>query len=92
MAMFVINHHGHEGMRLAAGLSQMLPADHFQIAPGLWLAAFDGTSKQLCERLHIQPGGIGATLVVSISGYYGMESTETWEWLRTKWEGGPHGP
>ena len=53
-----------------------------------WLLKFDGTSKELGEKL-----GLGEEnnttntpcLITSISGYWGRGPSDMWEWLKTRW-------
>lgn len=53
-------------------------------APDAWLVYFDGTAKQISERLARpeQQGGIGTHLVVHVDrNYFGYGSREMWSWL-----------
>lgn len=49
---------------------------------GEWLVSYEGTSKQLCDALHISDGGIGVSAVVlNFDGYFGRSNKDIWEWL-----------
>ena len=72
---------------LAAVIKREFPDDHLQLHTGHWLIKADGiTTQGLCERLGIVEGsGFGGTAAFAVSGYYGLHTSNTWEWLKTKW-------
>lgn len=64
---------------------------HLQSDKG-WLIDFDGTTKELCNKLEItgqkegEKSKVGSALVVPFSSYYGRGSMDMWDWLRTRFE------
>lgn len=80
-----------ETSELASRIATTFPNDYLQITSGQWLVSADMTAKELSDRLDVSKGIGGKTLVAAISSYYGRHSTNVWEWIRVKWEGGPNG-
>jgi hypothetical protein len=67
------------------------PKDSLKVQDGEWLISAEGTAKDVSDKLGISQGTPSGGIVVSISGYFGRTNPNTWEWIRTKWQGGPHG-
>lgn len=59
---------------------------NYHLPQGEWLVAFNGTSRELSDKLGISDGSNGSAIIVGISGYYGRASTDLWEWIRVKSE------
>lgn len=59
--------------------------EHLKIDDGVWLATFDGTTRQLAELLGIRGGESGSGIVCAISSYSGRQPSEIWEWLKVNW-------
>jgi hypothetical protein len=57
----------------------------YRLKQDTWFAAFNGTTRELAERLGIRGGERGAGVVVSIENYSGRTKTDLWEWLRLNW-------
>ena len=94
MTVFVINHHGSQKAELQAAVERQFPDNHHKVSSMTWFVSYDGTAEGLCDYLRItkdKESLIGRTLVVAVSGYYGVEPVDVWEWLRVNWPGGPHG-
>lgn len=57
-----------------------------------WIIDFDGTTKELCDKLEItgqkegEKSKVGSALVVPFVNYYGRGSADMWDWLRVKFE------
>ncbi len=57
-----------------------------------WLIQFDGTTKELSDKLTItgqkpgEPSPVGPAIIAPISGYYGRGPTDMWEWLKIRFE------
>jgi len=66
--------------------------DRYLLKNGSWLIRFDGTSKEVSDKIGITnpdpdvPPTVGSCLIVSISGYYGRGPTDMWEWIKTRLE------
>ena len=56
--------------------------ERLEIDEDVWLAAYDGTTRQLAEELGIRGGEAGSGIVCAISSYSGRQPTDVWEWLR----------
>jgi hypothetical protein len=76
---------------LEGQIAATYPTDHLKVGDGEWLIASVGTAKDVSDKLGVTNGTPSNGIVVSISGYYGRQQSNVWEWIRTKWEGGPHG-
>ncbi|MBX3173258.1 MAG: hypothetical protein KF709_02545 [Gemmatimonadaceae bacterium] len=81
--------------KLAQAITAKFPDDSLELDRGQWLVSSDGTSQHVCERIGIieknaegviRKGSVGSALVVSVSGYYGVKSSNLWEWIRAHWE------
>lgn len=67
------------------------PNDHIQISDLSWLVSDDVTAKEVTEKLKISGGKRGSAVVVSTNGYFGLASTNIWEWMKTKLEATSNG-
>jgi hypothetical protein len=83
MAAFIIIPIGNTS-DIDAAVAQKFPGDSFRLPKGEHLVVFDGTSKELSDRLGISDGQVGSALVVGINGYFGWASKDIWEWLQIK--------
>jgi hypothetical protein len=91
MAIFIITA-ATESPVLASAIARLYPNDHIQIGPGQWLVAAELTTRQLSDKLDVTSGNAGNSIFIAgISTYYGRHRTDIWEWIRLKWDGGPHG-
>lgn len=59
---------------------------HYLLNNGGYLVAFNGTSKELSDRLEISEGQSGTAIVASIGSYYGRAPNDVWEWMSAHWE------
>jgi hypothetical protein len=59
--------------------------DSYALREDVWLIPFDGTTRQLAERLGIRQGTNGSGLVAPLAGYSGRASSELWEWFKARW-------
>ena len=72
---------------LAGRIKAQFPNDHYSFAHGKWLVSAKMTAADLCTSLGVvKDSGFGGTLVVAVSSYYGLHSTEVWDWIKTKME------
>ena len=72
---------------LEGRIKAQFPDDYYRLADGQWLVSAKMTAVDLSNSLGLKPGsGLGGTLVVSISSYYGLHSPEVWDWIKTKME------
>lgn len=51
-----------------------------------WLIAAEGTTQTVSEQIEITQGATGTALIVSVSGYFGRQPVNVWEWIKAKWE------
>jgi len=87
MAIFAVIPTGSD-KQLDTVLSGQAWADSaYRLPRGEWLVAFDGTSIELSEALHIsQEDGNGPAIVFAVNAYYGRASVSIWEWLKSRWK------
>ena len=90
MALFVILTDA-ENSVLQSEIARAYPSDHQHLASNHWLVATDKTARELSTELGITDGKSGSAIVLGLSSYYGRYSNDLWDWIRVKWEGGPHG-
>lgn len=87
MSIFLITPFAGQEALSAEINSAVAEHDRYQINNGGWLIKFDGTSRELSDKLKISTDpSISSALVVSISGYYGRGSTDMWEWIKSRLE------
>ena len=95
MAIFLISHHGTQKADIQSAIERVFSrGDHHKVSGMTWFVSYDGTAEGLCDHIGITKDKvslIGRTIVVAVSGYYGVEPVDVWEWLRVNWPGGPHG-
>lgn len=91
MAIFIVASAG-QNPGLMESIAIRRVGNFIQIAEGQWLVAADMTAQQLSDELGITSGSMGNSIfVAALSSYYGRHRPEVWEWIRVKWQGGPHG-
>lgn len=81
--------------KLGPVIQRTFGSDSLELQPGEWLISAEGTTQGVCERIgvvkrnaegNLVRGDIGGALVVAISAYYGVKSSDIWEWVRAHWE------
>ena len=71
MTVFAIME-SHPQEELAGQIAAQFPNDHYRLARGQWLVSAKLTTVELSKSLGVVKGsGLGNTLVVSVSSYYG---------------------
>jgi hypothetical protein len=74
--------------RLATSIASHFKDNFLKIGPGQWFVAGNGTSVDVSNLLGITAGPTKGTtdgaIVASINSYYGIASTNVWEWLKVK--------
>ena len=90
MALFVVLTDS-ENSALQSEIAKKFPNDHKHLASNHWVVSSDKTARELSDHLGISDGKKGSAIVFGLSSYYGRYSNDLWEWIKTKWEGGPHG-
>lgn len=86
MAVFVIME-GTENPLVAQRIKEAYPNDHLKVARGQWLVSDTGNARTVSEKLGFwKDSGIGGTLVFATSSYYGLHSSDVWDWIKTKLE------
>ena len=58
----------------------------YELKPDTWLVRYNGTTRELAEKIGVRQGTSGTGLVVSITGYSGRAPGDIWEWLKLNWE------
>ena len=67
---------------LDAAVRQSFP-NSYKLGEQVWFLTFDGTARDLCDRLGIRKGGITGVVAMPTTGaYYGVASSDLWDWLR----------
>jgi len=57
---------------------------YLALSQSAWLISDKNvTTKEVCDKINVKPGGIGA-VVVKIESYFGVASPNIWEWLKVK--------
>lgn len=86
MAVFVIME-GTENPAVGQRIRATYPSDHLKVATGQWLVSDSGNARTVSEKLAFtKDSGIGSTLVFATSSYYGLHSSDVWDWIKTKLE------
>jgi hypothetical protein len=87
MSIFVVLSHTNNS-KLEEAIKEKFPSDYYKISPGQWLISTGGTSRELTESIGLidKEKGLSPAVIFSISSYYGMWSTDLWEWIRVKME------
>lgn len=75
---------------LARGVEDAISEhDRYLLKSGGWLIRFDGTSRELSDKIGITnatQNPVGSALVVGVAGYYGKAPNDMWEWIKTRLE------
>lgn len=90
MAIFtVISDLDPSDTRLANAIKRSPPEvlQWFELPRGEFLVSYKGTSVELSNYLGISEGQNGSGFVIAVASYWGRASTDTWEWIKTHWEG-----
>ena len=62
--------------------------DWFVIKNGAWLVDYEGTTRQLADKLELRKPSEGMAkhtgIVFAISNYFGIAVPDTWEWLNAR--------
>jgi len=84
MIFAVIAGPGHENI-LDERIRALYPDKHIQFhTKGHWFVASTGTAEEVSDRLGIsadKPDDVRTAIVLGVSGYWGRESANIWEWL-----------
>ena len=52
-------------------------------APNAWFVSYDGTTKELADKLEFGDDiEMGEAVIVQVSNYQGFASTSLWDWIR----------
>lgn len=74
--------------RLGVAIKTAFPDNSLQVSDrGQWLIVGEGTAREISNKIGItgiEPPPIGASIVFSVSGYFGRASSEVWEWIAVK--------
>ncbi|WP_211453846.1 hypothetical protein [Collimonas antrihumi] len=63
--------------------------DRYLLKSGGWLIRFDGTTRELSNKIGTttsEPPTTGSVLYVAVGGYYGRGPTDMWEWMKSRME------
>lgn len=64
---------------------RLLELPSFHLNNGEILVSFNGTSRELSDKLSISDGRNGPAIITAVSSYYGRTSTDVWEWMSAHW-------
>ena len=70
--------------RIEEALKAQFPTDIYAIGRGQWLVAFEGTARELFERISPGESPFAGTVVFGVGGYFGRASRDMWEWIANK--------
>jgi hypothetical protein len=79
----------HANTQLDAAVARTFSGQFYRHGDKVWLVSAKGqTAKGICDQLGIGPGGAikGVLVIPTADSYYGMASTNLWEWLKTSIE------
>jgi uncharacterized protein YbjT (DUF2867 family) len=62
-----------------------LKVPYYDLRPDLFVLPYEGTARDLADKLGIRGGEKGSGLVVLIGGYSGRAPSDFWEWLKVNW-------
>jgi len=88
MGVFVILSKIPENPKLEAVIQGMFPNNYYELSTGQWLVSREGTAKTVADEIGItdKSKGLGSAIVLSVTGYWGVYSTDVWDWLKDKLE------
>jgi hypothetical protein len=69
---------------LSEQINQDFAGSHYELPHGEWLIAFNGTTKELSDRLGISDGQHGSAIIFLVTNYWGFADKNIWEWVATK--------
>jgi len=86
MAVFVVVPDNPSAIPFIERISEVIPPGKaFRLPAGQWMISFEGTSRELSEKLGFNdenPSTVG--VVFGINSYWGRASGDVWEWLSQK--------
>jgi len=72
---------------LREAIKAAFPDNYRELSPGRWLISASGTAQQVSEKMGLVRGsGFGGTVVFATTSYYGLHSSDLWDWIREKLE------
>lgn len=73
--------------KLDAKVKSTYPDENHAFSGSSWFVYDTGTTKQVSEKLGIADGTLGTqAIVMPITGWSGFAPSDTWEWLKPRWE------
>lgn len=61
------------------------PGENYHLPPSTWFVSFNGTSRELSERIGLANGVSGAQgAVIAIGNWYGYGPADLWEWINSR--------
>lgn len=82
---------------LGLAVERLYPDDFYELGDGMWLISDVTSAVEVCKKLGISsdsegnPGVVSSGLVIEVASYFGRANPAIWSWIKSKWEGGPHG-
>lgn len=76
-----------DASQMGARIADLYPDNFLDIGLRRWLVAAPGTTKDVSDKVLLQPGSGMSGIVVGVESYFGIASPEIWEWLTTKLSG-----
>lgn len=92
MAIFLVASRRRNYPELAARIERQFP-DHFQFTENVWLVSSEDTAVGVSQQIGLQRGGdLRGILVTKMApAYYGLASSELWDWIRAAIEKSENG-
>ncbi|WGR90995.1 hypothetical protein MTX26_10125 [Bradyrhizobium sp. ISRA443] len=63
---------------------QSLDLTVYELRFDLFVIKYNGTARELADKLGIREGTTGSGLVVSFDGYSGRAPSDFWEWMKVQ--------
>ena len=82
MSVFIIVSQTESAPTLQTAIKEKYPNDHYELHSNQWLVSAGETAQEISDKLGIT----AATIVFSVSSYWGRSNPNVWEWLKVKWE------
>ena len=73
--------------KVEASIKAHFNGEYYQVPHNnAWFVVFNGTTKELSDKIGLTNAANGTGVVIAVSNYYGRAPTDMWEWLKTRVE------